>query len=427
MKPLSAISMVLVTLAVPIGVAGTEVAPQSSAEVRFSPKLVIDIKAKSLVGPSVQLDDNNVIHVAWVEEDQNERKVRYTHTSDSVGTFASPLSVNGPDELAYSRQEAPAIAVHGQQIYLAWAKMHPQTSAEKPLANELRLSRSPDGGKTFLPSVLINDDGLAIVHSFDSLRIGHEEALHVAWIDAREGKKNPGTYVSRSNDHGMTFSKNTKIDDETCVCCRTAVAIAPDGTVYTAWRKIFGDVKETVVARSLDGGVTFSAPVIVGHDHWAYPSCPHRPASLGVDRDGRLYVVWYTEGEDETPAVYLAYSDDRGQTFSSKRMLNSSKGTFPDHPQLAVDSRGRVVALWEELSPVRREVVMSYSLDRGRTFSAPQKVNEKKGESPSIAANSTGQIVLAWKEHVMPAHRLVIQRIELPDRPTLAQSAEEPR
>jgi BNR repeat-like domain len=425
MKPLSAMSMVIMTLALPIGAAGTELPTQPAGDVRLGPRLVIDIKAKSVVGPSVRLGDANVVHVAWVEEDQNERKVRYTHTSGQGDAFAPAVSVNAPEESPYSRQEAPALDVQGQQVYLAWAKMHPQTSAEKPLANELRLSRSTDGGTSFLPSVLINDDGLAIVHSFDSLRIGHEAALHVAWIDAREGKKNPGTYVSRSDDHGKTFSKNTKIDDETCVCCRTAVAVAPDGTVYTAWRKIFGEIKETVVARSVDGGATFSAPVIVGHDRWAYPSCPHRPASLGVDRAGRLYVAWYTEGEDETPAVYVAYSDDRGHTFSQKRMLNASKGTFPDHPQLAVDSAGRVVALWEELSPVRREVVMSYSLDGGRTFSPPKKLNEKKGESPSLAANAAGQIVLAWKEHAMPAHRLVIQRLELPERQRVAHGGQE--
>jgi len=425
MKLLSAMSMMTVALALPLGAVGTELPTRPAADVRLGPKLMIDIKAKSVVGPTVRLDENNMIHVAWVEEDQNERKVRYTHTSSHGEAFASAVSVNAPHEAPYSRQEAPALDVRGLQVYVAWAKTHPQASPEKPLANELRLSRSTDGGKTFLPSVLINDDGLAIVHSFDSLRIGNEEALHVAWIDAREGKKNPGTYVSRSDDRGTTFSKNTKIDDETCVCCRTAVAVAPDGTLYTAWRKIFGDVKETVVARSVDGGVTFSAPVIVGHDGWAYPSCPHRPASLGVDRNGRVHVIWYTEGEDETPAVYVAYSDDRGHTFSPKRMLNSSKGTFPDHPQLAVDSQGRVIALWEELSPVRREVVMSYSLDGGRTFSPPQKLNEKKGESPSLAANSTGQVVLAWKEHVMPAHRLVIQRLELPERPTLALGGQE--
>jgi hypothetical protein len=218
----------------------------------------------------------------------------------------------------------------------------------------------------------------------------------------------------------LTFDKNKKIDDDTCVCCRTSVAIAPDGTLYVAWRKMFGDIRETVVARSVDGGMTFSEPVIVGHDRWNYPSCPHRPVSLGVDGDGRVYVVWYTEGEDETPAVYLSYSDDRGQSFSPKQQLNRSKGTFPDHPQLAVDRRGRVVAMWEELSPVRREVVVSYSMDRGHTFSLPHKVNEKKGETPAVAVNVAGQFVLAWKEHAMPNHRIVLQRMVLPEPSSVA-------
>jgi hypothetical protein len=392
-----------------------EMPSHSSDTLSFEPKIAAEIKAKSMVGPSIQLDEHNVIHTAWMEEDSHGRAVRYAHTGPSGGSLSSPLSVNGQDEVPYWRQEAPAFDVQGEHIYIAWAKMPAQSVADKPFANELRLSRSLDQGQTFLPSARINDDSEPVLHSFDSIRIGREGALHVAWIDGRGGKKDPGTFVSRSTDHGATFEKNRKIDDDTCVCCRTSLAIAPDGTVYLAWRKVFGDVRETVVARSFDGGTTFSDPVIVGHDRWVYPSCPHRPASLGVDGDGRVYIVWYTEGEDETPAIYVAYSDDRGQTFSSKQQLNHSKGTFPDHPQLAVDRRGRVTAIWEELSPVRREVVVSYSLDRGHTFSAPLKVNEKKGETPTVAVNTNGQFVLAWKEHAMPNHRIILQRMVLPE------------
>ncbi|MEQ1656838.1 MAG: sialidase family protein, partial [Nitrospira sp.] len=166
--------------------------------------------------------------------------------------------------------------------------------------------------------------------------------------------------------------------------------------------------------RSIDGGQTFTAPVIVGQDRWLFPGCPHRPASIGTDRLGRLYVVWYTEGVDETPSVFLAYSDDRGNTFSPKQKLNVSKGTFPDHPQMAVDPEGRLVIVWEEQSPVRREVVMSVSLDRGQTFSAPQKLNEKKGQTPTLSINSKGLAALAWMEHAMPNHRIVVQTLQLP-------------
>ena len=161
--------------------------------------------------------------------------------------------------------------------------------------------------------------------------------------------------------------------------------------------------------------------MIVGHDKSVFPGCPHRPASIGTDRLGRLYVVWYTEGEDDTPAVYVAYSDDRGISFSPKRKLNLSKGTFPDHPQMAVDPEGRLVIAWEEQSPVRREVVVRVSLDRGQTFSTPQKLNEKKGQTPAVSINSKGLAALAWMEHAMPAHRMVVQTIQLPLMKVLAR------
>lgn len=370
---------------------------------------------KNVVGPSVQIDDQGRIAAAWVEEDKDARTILFARSEKPGGPLGPAVSVNQPSESPYYRQEAPALVVRGQEVFVSWSKTHPKMTPDKPFSGELRLSRSTDGGRSFAPSTLVNDDDQVIQHTFDAMHVAPDGVLHFAWIDGREGKKEPGTFVARSTDRGRTITKNFKVDDNTCVCCRTSVAASDDGMVYVAWRKIFdGNVRETVVARSTDGGQTFSAPVVVGDDRWVYQACPHRPASLGVDRSGRLYVVWYTEGADETPAIYLAYSDDRGRTFSEKTQLNRSKGTFPDHPQMAVDPQGRVMVIWEEQSPVRREIVMSHSLDRGRSFSLPRKLNEKHGQTPTIAVNDQGTVVMGWKEHAMPAHRLVIQTMQLP-------------
>jgi hypothetical protein len=394
---------------------------ESNSPWALSPTASVDRKVRSVVGPSVRIDNAGRIALAWVEEEKEFRSVLYARL-DKAGDPIAPVKVNGASEIPYSRQEAPALAASGDDVFVTWAATHPKARPDKPFANDLRLSRSTDSGKTFLPSILVNDDEQVIGHSFDSLHVAPDGVIHVAWIDAREGKKESGTFATSSTDHGRTVGKNRKVDEDTCVCCRTAMATALDGTLYVAWRKILpGDLRETVVARSSDGGQTFTAPVIVGHDKWVFPGCPHRPASIGTDRQGRLYVVWYTEGVDETPAIYLAYSDDQGQTFSPKQKLNVSKGTFPDHPQLAVDPDGRLIIAWEEQSPVRREVVMSLSLDRGATFSAPQKLNDKKGQTPSLSINARGLAALAWVEHAMPNHRIVVQTLQLPSAKILAR------
>ncbi|HEU5092878.1 MAG TPA: sialidase family protein, partial [Nitrospira sp.] len=333
-------------------------------------------QVKNVVGPSVQIDEQGIVSAAWVEEDKDRRTILFARSDRPDGPLGLPVPVNQPGENVYYRQESPALTVHGNEVFISWAQTHPKITPDKPFSGELRLSTSTDGGRTFAPSILVNDDGQVIQHTFDSIQAAPNGTLHMVWIDGREGKKEPGTFVARSVDHGRTIAKNFKIDDETCVCCRTSVATSADGVIYVAWRKIFdGNIRETVVSRSTDDGQTFSSSVVVGNDRWVYPACPHRPASLGVDRSGRLYVVWYTEGADETPAVYVAYSDDQGKSFSPKKQLNRAKGTFPDHPQMAVDPAGRLVVVWEEQSPVRREVVVSYSLDRGQSFSTPIKLN----------------------------------------------------
>ena len=399
-------------LAVAIPIAAGQA--ESAVPFELSQKFVTEHKVKSLVGPSVQVDEQGQVSLAWMEEDKDVRSVLYARSAEAGGPMGVPVRINRPEDVPYWRQEAPALVVQGEDVFVTWGLAHPKATPQQPFATELRLSRSIDGGKTFQPSVAVNDDPGVIQHTFDALHRDADGRLHLSWIDGREGKKEPGTYVARSLDRGATITRNLKVDEGTCVCCRTAVTSGPEGMVYVAWRKIFeGNVRETVVARSTDHGETFEAPVIVGHDRWVFPACPHRPASMGVDRQGRLYVVWYTEGTDEIPAVYIAYSDDRGKSFSEKRKLNVSKNTFPDHPQIAVDPEGRIVVVWEEHATVKRDVVMSVSMDRGATFTAPHKVNEKKSQTPVVAVNSQGLFALAWMEHGMPGHKIVMQTFRM--------------
>ncbi len=397
----------------------------SEPAIRLGTKTMTVHQVKNVVGPSVQIDEEGFVSAAWIEEDKETRTIFFARSEQPGGPLGTPVPVHQSTESVYYRQESPAITVRGKEVFVTWSQTHPKITPDKPFAGELRLSKSLDGGLTFEPSLLVNDDNQVIQHTFDSIQAAPDGTLYIAWIDGREGKKEPGTFVARSTDHGRTIAKNVKIDDDTCVCCRTAVATSADGLVYVAWRKIFeGNIRETVVSRSTDGGEHFSPSVVVGNDRWVYPACPHRPASLGVDKQGRLYVVWYTEGADEAPAMYLAYSDDQGRTFSSKTQLNRSKGTFPDHPQMAVDPAGRIVVIWEEQSPVRREVVMSVSLDRGRSFSHPVKLNDKNGQTPTAAVNQQGVVVMGWKEHAMPAHRLVIQPAQFSTPKAVAERSE---
>lgn len=397
----------------------------ASDDVHLGKKIVLKHQTKQTSGPTVQLDATGIAHLTWIEERNNDRPVYYAQASLQADTFSKPVRVNPLTQPAASLHQAPALALgHAGETYITWTAPHPNANG-KPFTNILQLSRSLNHGQSFEAPVQVNDDDVVTGHSFDDVTVAPDGVIHLSWLDSREGKKDPATYVARSDNRGASVTKNIKVDENTCVCCRTTIATSHDGIIYVAWRKIFaGNIRETVLARSLDGGQTFSPSVVVGNDRWAFPGCPHRPASVGIDGQGRVYVVWYTEGPDDTPGIYLATSDDQGQTFSPRRQLNISKGTFPDHPQMAVDRMGRVLVVWEEQSPVRREIVLSYSLDRGERFSTPRRLNQQKAEHPAVAMNDNGEAAIAWLERVeFPNFSTLVQPVHFTDRAALSHAS----
>ncbi len=395
----------------------TAVLAGDNSKVVLGEKQIVHHQMHLTSGPTVSSDEAGGLHLAWIQQDTQKLNVYYSFSTGETLSWSPTRRVNPESHKVTSLHAPPAMAVdHRGDAYVAWPSPHPQAKG-KLFTNLLQLSRVAQGSQTKegQEPVQVNDDSVATGHSFDNVMVDSRGLVHVSWLDAREGKKDPAVFMAHSKDQARTMTINRKVDEEACVCCRTAMASATDGTLYVVWRKVYpGNIRETVIARSTDGGTTFTSPVIVGNDRWAFNGCPHRPASIGVDNQGRVYVAWYTEGPNEVPGVYVATSDDKGQTFTSRKKLNTSKGTFPDHPQLAVDGMGRVLMVWEEQSPVRLEVVMRYSSDRGETFGPIRKLNQRKSKAPSVSLNSKGQGLVAWLEQVnFPAWSTITHQVSI--------------
>ncbi len=386
-----------------------------SSPLRLGEKIRLNHHTKTVSGPAIQIDKTGTRHLAWIEGGKNRHELFYASLGTKDKEFPTPIHINKEGPAVAAIHQSPGLALGPQhQIHLSWSSPNPESKGA-PFASLLRLSTSRTKEVSFSPPIVVNDDTPPTSHTFDNLCVDQKGTVHLAWIDSREGRKSPKTYVTRSMSQGKTVEKNMPLEGHTCVCCRTSLTTAPDGSIYIAWRQVIDNTfRETVVARSIDGGKTYSSPVVVGHDRWDFAGCPHRPASIAVDAQGRLYVTWYTEGPDDVPGIYLATSDDHGTTFSPRIMLNQSKSSFPDKPQMAVDPDGRVIVVWEELSPVRREIYVRYSLDRGASFSEPQRLNEAKAQHPAIAINGQGDGAITWVEHAFPNNVMIVQNLTLP-------------
>ncbi len=268
----------------------------------------------------------------------------------------------------------------------------------------LRFVRSTDRGRTWTDPVTVNDGTEFGSHNFHALTAAPDGSLLATWLEARQGKS--GVWLSRSTDGGRTWSANQAIySDPTCPCCRTSVAVAGDGSMYVAWRAILpGDVRDIVVTRSRDGGITWNKPVRVREDGWVYPGCPHAGPSLKVDAQGVVHIGWWTGKEGEA-GVYYARSADGAQTFSSQAIAVGARAR-PAHVQVALAGDGRVFLAWDDgLSDMPR-VLLRRSSDGGGTFGPIEALSDREtAASYPVLAVYGDSVAVAWSQTTAAEHR----------------------
>ena len=273
--------------------------------------------------------------------------------TDTLGPIEA--HAEAPPKLAY----APDGSLHA--LYVV-SKVVP--GRRFPLS-ALRYVRSADDGRTWSPAVTVTDDGDFGSHNFHALHVATDGRIYVSWLDGRAGKS--GAYIASSADGGLTWSANTRVSvGEACPCCRTAIATGADGVVYLAWRTVLpGNIRDIVVARSADGGVSWGAPQRVHDDDWQYDGCPHAGPSLLVDAAQRVHIAWWT-GKPGYAGVFYARSDD-GVAFAAPVTMASAPASRPSHVQMALRD-STVLVTWDDGFSPRPFISLRVSRDGGRHF-----------------------------------------------------------
>lgn len=367
----------------------------------------------ALSPPSLRFDHEGLLHAAWVEKSGLQGEVKTAQIP--VGAPAILMvQVNQAGRGPEAVHQSPGFAIGSDGVqFVTWSVAN--NTPGTLFASDLQLARS-NKDQIFQPPVQVNDDGLAISHTFESLSVGKGGELFLAWLDGRnKDHSGASAMFACSQDSGITVGKNVVIDGMACPCCRPMVAQAPDGSMWVAWRKTFeGNVRDIVIAHSTDQGRTFSSPTVVSRDGWVFDACPHRGPSIAFDGRGRLYIAWYTEGRDELPRLFSTTSDDQGATFSAPVLLHTAATSLPDNLQMAVHPDGQVVAVWEEVTGVRKRVVMRMSTDRGQTFGPVLTLSSgSKAEHPTVAIHDSGKVAIGWTEHAFPHNRIMVQQGQL--------------
>ena len=309
--------------------------------------------------PSTASAPDGTFYVAWVNHNAKQADVMLAHFNGDGQMQSTAVRVNRQPGVATAwRGDQPSVAVaRDGAVYVLWTA---RVDAGDKHGTDVYLSVSNDRGQSFVSEVKANDDKAPGAHGMHSLAVAPDGRIYAAWLDERnvhipqpstkaEGhhmESNRDLYLTYSTDGGRTFAANRKVASEACPCCKTALAVSSDGTLYAGWRQVLpGSFRHIAVAMSSDGGTNFSKPVIVSDDRWVLQGCPVSGPSLSVDRStGVLKVIWYAAGEGNAPGVYFAESKDKAQSFSPRQLL--AEETVQGTPALAA-GQNSVIALWQ--------------------------------------------------------------------------------
>jgi hypothetical protein len=361
--------------------------------------------------PAVAITETGEVLVAWVE--QARKDVFFQRISpDGTKQPAQPLNISrNPATFSWLPRivfapDAP------QKLFVLWQEI---IFAGGSHGGDIFFARSLDGGTTFSEPVNLSNsvggDGKGRINrdiwhngSLD-LASSADGALYATWTEY-DGL----LWFSRSTDSGASFSRPQRIVALAKPARAPSVAVGPDGAVYLAWTTGEDEAADIHLAKSTDGGRSFSAPRVVAPSK-GYSDAP----KLGIDAGGTLHLVYAESQGGPFDRYHVRYtrSMDGGRTFEAPRDISQpTPKSFAGaaFPALGLDAEGNLYVMWELYHDHRQRpqgLGLVVSRDGGRSFSAPSvvpgSIDPAGGSNGShqgllmkkLAVNGRGELAIA--------------------------------
>jgi len=325
-----------------------------------------------------KIDQGGRLHLCYYTKDGDVRYRSYDGTE---------ISLLAPGEKGTAA--GVSLEVNGEYVYIVWR--------EKRDGKRLKLRRSLDGGRSFEPAVVIEEDS----EPLSRIRIASRgEDLYLLWLGEksyRSDSKRPEYYLyfKYSPDRGRSFSRTYRVlqgiypawivdEDGVYVFSWTS----EEGRLYMAMRRfdlLKGEFEEEVKIKD--------APQIA-------------PYFEAFKSRNRFFLMWFvTRYDDRDFLLEGVYSDDKGRSWK-EFSFNALKGMDMSKIDVSHDDRGHIYIAVSGRKRVRGEkekVYLFRSQDNGTTWIGPiplrhHPFDNTKARFPYVVSNGDGEVVVVWED-----------------------------
>jgi len=253
---------------------GKNFLPPVEPEPFFTPKLYSSIDVNSSGNP----------YLVWSDKRSGYSNIRFSKSTDGGGSFISSIPVDSADVTEIIPEIK--VSLNGQRVFVAWLTLYGDSITTD--SSKLYLSRSTDGGVSFLPPQFIggiseNQQGL---FSFDITNGGDTVAF--VWQNSSSVEN---LFFTLSVNSGNSFFAPLPVDTGSSKHIQPSLSLSGDSTVYIVYADdSVGNWDIRMASRRISGVPSFTHKII--------DADPHRQdqPSIDIDNESNIYVS-YRDGE----------------------------------------------------------------------------------------------------------------------------------
>ncbi len=312
---------------------------------------------------SVAISDNGTIFAGWKNSDLHNGpglRVSIVKSVDGGTTWTEPFDMPmfGGE---FTHQSDPWLYWHDGSIYYAYLEFEPDyflNTSDPDFFTQITVAKSDDYGHTWTTARASNGTYFA---DKETMMVSEDGTVYVVYddvnVDTEDG--NATVRFTQSTDGGETFQEVSVIDEDPGYV-GPFVAQNSTGGLFVAWTWLDSTFTQGAIllSRSTDSGITWDGPRVIdtGGNHSAATAPGGRPGKttlpvLRFDDTDRLYLIWSDifEPNEHSWDVYLCYSDDSGETWSSRTQVNAETSGNQWNPDAVIGPSGRLhIAYYDE-------------------------------------------------------------------------------
>lgn len=286
------------------------------------------------------------------------------------------------------------LAIYGDTVYVAFERID----------KGIYLARSTNRGDSFEPPVPVYKSNAGPLVTLPSVAVTPQGVVLVSYLFELANETNAVYHLARSTDGGKTFSQPVVAStpaggDYVCECCPSDMLCQGD-SVWLAFRNLQpGNIRDIWVSASTDQGASFSTALDVDDTDWVQSVCPSSAPRILSTGDS-LVTVWMSRGSGITRVHgnATALSDSSagpGFTFE----FSGTNGT-QNHPDIAGQA-DTIGVVWEESGIPGNATELIFAFSAQGTQGLPDQIRNLTNapgsqKSPALAyRNGTFHLIYA--------------------------------